>query len=85
MIGLATLAAISAWQFYLFASFTSANGTFDLQGGAVHLWLATGTALIACVIGFFVFSGLLRYDKRNELHITSPGHPSGAGRSTKGW
>jgi hypothetical protein len=82
VIGLAAFAAISVWQFYVFAVF-SANGAVDLQGGTVHLWLAIGAAFIACLIGFFVFSRRLRYDKQNELHITSPGHPAGVGRTTK--
>ena len=78
VIGLAAFAAVSAWQFYLFVIFKGANGIVDLQGGAVHLWLAIGAALIACLIGFLVFSKLLRYDTRKELHITSAGHPSGS-------
>lgn len=83
VIGLTALAAISAWQFYLFAGFKAANGIVDGEGGAVFLWLAIGSALIACMVGFLVFSKLLRYDKRNELHITSQGHPLGVGRTTK--
>lgn len=83
VIGLAAFTAISVWQFYLFAVFKTANGSLDLQGGALHLGLAIGAALIACVIGFFVFSKLLRDDNRNELHITSQGHPLGVGRITK--
>lgn len=83
VIGLVMLAAISVWQFYVFAVFKGANGIVDLQGGAIHFGLAIGAALLACVIGFFVFSRRLRYDRQNELHITSPGHPSGVGRTTK--
>lgn len=83
VIGLAAFGAISAWQFHVFAVFKGANGIVDLQGGAVHFWLAIGAALVACVIGFFVFAKLVRYDRRNELHITSPGHPAGVGRTTK--
>ncbi|HEX8175909.1 MAG TPA: hypothetical protein VF543_12395 [Pyrinomonadaceae bacterium] len=41
----------------------------DLQGGAMHLWLAIGAALMACLAGFLVFSVFLRYDKTRELHI----------------
>ena len=83
VISLATFVAISAWQFYVFAIFKSANGAVDLQGGAVHLWLAVGAALIACVIAFLLFSRLLRYDNRSELHIASPGHPLGVGQTGK--
>lgn len=83
VIGLAAFAGISAWQFYLFAIFKAADGTFDVQGGAVHLWLSIGSAIMGCLVGFFVFSRLFRYDKQDELHITSPGHPLGVGRTRK--
>lgn len=73
VISLAVLAAVAAWQFYLFAIFKDANGVATGQGGTVHLWLAIGIALIVCVGGFLLFSRLLRYDQRNEMHITSPG------------
>ena len=69
--GLMVLAAIAAWQFYLFASFKDATGLADLQGGKLHLWLAIGVAVMVCVGGFFFFSKLLRYDKGNEMHITT--------------
>lgn len=77
IVGLMALAAISAWQFYLFASFRDAQGVVDLQGGTVHLWFAIGIAVLVCVGGFFLFSRLLRYDKRNEMHITFAGQPKG--------
>lgn len=83
MIGLAAFAAISAWQFYQFAVFKAANGAVDVQGGGIHLWLSIGSALIGCVVAFFVFSKLVRSDNQDELHITSQGHPSGVGRTTK--
>jgi len=73
VVGLAALAAVAAWQFYLFAVFKDAKGVAAGQGGTVHLWLAIGIALIVCVGGFFLFSRLLRYDLQNEMHITSPG------------
>lgn len=82
VIGLAALAAFGAWQFYLFVIFRDAQGAVDPQGGTVHLWLAIGVALIVSVAGFFLFSRFLRYDTRNEIHITSPG-PLGEGRTTK--
>jgi len=69
-VGLMALAAISAWQFYLFASFSDVNGAVDVQGGALHLWVAIGIAVLVCVGGFFLFSKLLRYDRRSEMHIT---------------
>jgi len=80
VIGLAVLAAVAAWQFYLFAVFKNVDGVVDVQGGTVHLWLAIGCALILCIAGFVLFSQLLRYDRRDEIHITSPGQGSGDGR-----
>ncbi len=71
MIGVAALAAMAVWQFYLFATFKDSEGALDVQGGTHHFWWGLGAALLACVIGFFVFSVFLRYDKKNELHITS--------------
>lgn len=79
VIGLAAMAAISAWQFYLFATFKNASGAVDLQGGTLHLWFAIGIAALVCVGGFFLFSKLLRYDTRSELHITSAGQQIGPG------
>jgi hypothetical protein len=73
VLGLAALGAVAAWQFYLFAVFKNADGVVDIQGGTVHLWLAIGTALIVCIAGFFLFSRIVRYDQRDEIHITSPG------------
>ena len=81
--GMAALAVIAAWQFYLFVSFKNAQGAVDLHGGTMHLWLAIGIALIVCVAAFFLFSKFLRYDARNEIHITSAGPPLDAGRTTK--
>lgn len=70
MIGLAILAAIAAWQFYLFVAFKDANGVVNVQGGRVHLWIAIGFAFVTCIGGVFFLSKLLRYDGRNEMHIT---------------
>jgi hypothetical protein len=69
--GVIAIAAVAVWQFYLFVTFRTLHGAMDVQGGAIHLWLAIGAALIACLAGFFVFSVFLRYDKNNELHITA--------------
>ena len=79
-IVLAGLAAFAAWQFYLFVSFKNSQGVVDVQGGTFHLWLAIGIALIVCIAGVFLFSKFLRYDTRNEIHITSPGPPLAAKR-----
>lgn len=83
VIGLAALAAFGAWQFYLFVIFKNSQGVTDVQGGTVHLWLAIGMALLVCVGGFFLFSKFLRYDMRDEIHITSPGPALGAGGTRK--
>ena len=82
-IGLAALAAIAAWQFYLFAAFRDASGAHDLQGGTLHLWLAIGIAVIVCIGGFLLFSRFLHHDTRDEMHITSQGHPAGVRSTTR--
>lgn len=71
IIGLTALAALAAWQFYLFATFKDANGAVDVQGGTLHLWLAIGITVLVCIGGFFFFSKVLSYDRRDEIHITS--------------
>jgi hypothetical protein len=80
VIGLAVLGAVAAWQFYLFTVFKNADGVVDVQGGTIHLWLAIGCALIVCIAGFVLLSQFLRYDQRDEIHITSPGQAPGDGR-----
>jgi len=65
------LVAMAIWQFFLFAKFADSQGFKDPQGGAHHFWWGLGATLLACVIGFFVFSTFVRYDKDKELHITS--------------
>jgi hypothetical protein len=77
VIGLAVVAAIAVWQFYLFSTFKDTTGAVDVQGGTLHLWLAIGMAVLVCVGGFFLFSKVLRYDQQNEMHITSPGQRRG--------
>jgi amino acid permease len=77
LVGLAALAALAAWQFYAFATFKDTAGAVDVQGGSLHLWLAIGLAIVVCVGGFFLFSKFLRYDKQNEMHITSTTQSSG--------
>lgn len=70
-VGVTALAALAAWQFYLFASFRDARGAFDAQGGTHHLWIALGATLVACAIGFIAFSVLVSYDEKDELHIST--------------
>jgi len=77
VIGLTALAAIAAWNFYLFATFKDANGAVDVQGGTLHLWLAIGITFLVCIGGFFFVSAVLRYDRRNEMHITSADQQKG--------
>ena len=76
LIGLAIVGAIAAWQFYLLVVFKGPNGTADLQGGTVHLWIAILLALITCIAAFFLISSFRRYDSANDLHITSAKPPS---------
>ena len=80
IIGLALAAAVAAWQFYLFVVIKDVNGVADTQGGRTHLWVAIGLALITCIGGVFLISKFLSYDRRNEMHITSQGHPAGVGK-----
>jgi len=81
--GLAALGAFAALQFYLFAVFKNADRIVDVQGGTVHFWLAIGSTFAVCIAGFFLFSGLLRYDKGKEIHITSPGPVPRDGRTRR--
>ena len=77
------MAAIASWQFYMFATFRDGHGALDLEGGTLHLWIAIGIAILVCVGGFFLFSRLLRDDNRDQMHITSQGHPLGVGRTRR--
>jgi len=70
-IGVVLLGAIAVWQFYLFVTFAGTNGTLDAQGGRGHLWVAIISAVFACFAAFFIFSVFLRYDRDDEIHITS--------------
>ena len=84
IIGLALAAAVAAWQFYLFVVFKDANGVADAQGGRIHLWVAIGIALMTCIGSVFLISKFLSYDRRDEMHITSQGHPAGVGGTPEG-
>lgn len=68
---LVLLIGIAIWQFVLFARFKNAEGLIEVDGGGHHFWWGLSAALMACVVGFFVFSVFLRYDKNDELHITT--------------
>lgn len=83
VIGLAALAAIAGWQFFLFATFKDATGVVNVQGGTLHLWLAIGITMLVCLGGFLVFSKVVRYDRENDLHITAQGSPLGVAANNK--
>ena len=72
VIAIAALAAVALWQFYVFVTFRNATGEVEIHGGAIHLWLAIGFALTACIAGILSASIFLRYDRNDEMHITSP-------------
>jgi uncharacterized membrane protein len=70
VIGVIALVMLAIWQFYLFVVFKGSSGVANAPGGTLHLWLAIGITLIAC-ISFFVFSVFLRHDWDDELSSTS--------------
>ena len=72
VIGVMFITAVAIWQFYQFVTFKNADGVVDLQGGTHHLWWAIGLGLIAFIVALLFFSVFLRYDRNDELHITSP-------------
>ena len=74
-IGLAIFAAIAAWQFYLFVVYRGADGVVDMPGGTVHLRVAIILGLVTCIPAFFFISSFRRYDRQNEMHITTQGRP----------
>ena len=65
------ISGIALWQFYQFVTFKNAAGVADLQGGTLHLWWAIGLGLTAFIVAFLFFSVFLRYDRNDEIHITS--------------
>lgn len=83
VIALSASGAVAAWQFYLFVVFKGVGGVADLQGGRFHLWFAIGTAFITCLAGVLLTSKFLSYDRRNEMHIASQGHPLGVRRTSR--
>ena len=68
---LISMTAAASWQFYEYATFKHDNGLINIQGGVIHLLLALLLAFLACGLGFFMASRLLRYDADDQLHITS--------------
>jgi len=63
--GVIVVAAVAVWQFYLFVTFSNA------QGGSSHLWWAIAMGALACVAAFLVFSIFVQHDTDDDLHITS--------------
>ena len=66
------MASLASWQFYEYATFKHDNGLLNIEGGVSHLVWALLLAFLACGLGFFLASRLLRYDAADQLHITSP-------------
>lgn len=71
LIGVISLAAVAVWQFYVFVTFQDATGLVDVHAGRLHLWVAIGLGLIACIAAFLILSVLVRHDQSDEMHITS--------------
>jgi hypothetical protein len=71
VIAVMSLAAVAVWQFYVFVTFKDTTGIVDVQGGRLHLWWAIGFGLMACIAAILSFSIFLRYDRSDEMHITS--------------
>lgn len=69
IVGLAILAAITAWQLYLFVALKGV----DVQGGTIHLWIAIAIGSITSIAGFFFISTFRRYDRKDEMRIASEG------------
>ena len=71
LIGVISLTAVAVWQFYVFVTFKDETGLVDVLGGRLHLWVAIGLGLIACIAAFFILSVFLTHDRSDEMHITS--------------
>ena len=71
LIGVVSFAAVAVWQFYVFVTFKDGTGLADVQGGRLHLWIAVGLGLVACIGTFLILSVFLRHDRSDEMHITS--------------
>ena len=68
IVGLVVMTGIAVWQFYEYATY-QVNGVVT-EGGSVHLVAAIAMTILACLIGFLIFSVFLRHDTDDELHIT---------------
>jgi uncharacterized membrane protein (Fun14 family) len=67
VLGMFTMAMIASRQLYLFSVFRDASGILDQQGGAHHLWLAIGAALIACLAGALMFFFMLQRSGKEDV------------------
>lgn len=71
IIGMVIVAAIAVWQFYLFVTFENSPANVAGASGTHHLWWAIAMAVLACGVGFLVFSVFVQHDHEDDLHITS--------------
>ena len=71
VIGAIAIVTVAIWQVYLFSTLRDSQGIVDLQNGAHPLWWSTSAALIACMVGFFVFSVFRAPRQGTELHVNS--------------
>jgi len=73
--GVVVIALAAIWQFYAFVTFKNTTGVPDLQGGKAHLWWAISLSVVAFIGAFLILSTSMQYDRRSEMHITSPPAP----------
>ena len=71
-VGTFVLAIIASQQLYLFVVFRSQPGLLDSQGGRLHLWLAGGATLLACIAGGLMFLFFMDRGKsvRSDLPVS---------------
>ena len=67
VVGLAA-AVFAIYEYYLFATYKNATGTFDMQGGKSYLWMAIAATVIALICGIVYF--VRHVNKEEEIHIT---------------
>lgn len=67
VVGLAA-AVFAVYEYYLFATYKNATGSFDMQGGKSYLWMAIAATVIALACGIVYF--VRHVNKEEEIHIT---------------
>lgn len=67
VVGLAA-AVFAIYEYYLFATYKSPTGGFDMQGGRSYLWTAIGATVVALACGIVYF--VRHVNKEEEIHIT---------------